>query len=61
MRSECAWCGKDLGDKPGPEGAVTHGICEDCMKAVLADFYGKRNGPTVKGKRHENLYRHDPV
>lgn len=39
MKAECAWCGETLGRRPGPDGQVTHGICEDCKNAVLADFY----------------------
>ena len=34
MKRVCAWCGADMGTKPGPEGAVTHGMCADCVKKV---------------------------
>jgi hypothetical protein len=29
----CAWCGKEMGEKPG-EGheGVSHGICPECLK-----------------------------
>jgi len=37
MKVVCAWCGKDLGEKPGPTGKVSHGICEDCHKVVLTE------------------------
>lgn len=43
MKVQCAWCGKDMGEKPAAkiefDGKVTHGICEKCRDAVLADFY----------------------
>ena len=34
MRALCAWCSRDLGERPGPEGAVTHGICPACRAKV---------------------------
>ena len=41
---KCFWCGKEvrevisIDDTPG----VSHGICEDCMKEVEAEFnHGK--------------------
>jgi hypothetical protein len=55
MRAECAWCGKHLGDKPGPDGAVTHGICNACREAVLADFHAKHNGGTDKRRLSLNV------
>lgn len=31
MKIVCAWCGKDLGEKPPLEDKeTTHGICEEC-------------------------------
>jgi len=37
MKRVCAWCGKELGEsKGGPEGDVSHGICDDCLKKTLA-------------------------
>ncbi len=35
MKIECAWCGKDQGEKEGPEEHVTHGICEVCADKLL--------------------------
>ncbi len=39
MKVKCAWCGKDLGEKPpygGRDGKydkmVTHGMCDDCLQ-----------------------------
>ena len=37
MKRLCAWCGKELGEKPGGEpDDVTHGICKKCMEKLLA-------------------------
>lgn len=30
MSVVCAWCGRDMGKKMGPTGAVSHGICASC-------------------------------
>ena len=30
MKRQCAWCRKDMGNAPGPDGLVTHGICTTC-------------------------------
>jgi ribosomal protein S27E len=38
MRVVCAWCGKVLGEKPGPAADVSHGICEDCLDLELQDI-----------------------
>lgn len=56
MKAECAWCGKELGLRPGPDGQTTHGICDDCRKKLLAGAKimawtrvgtEKRNGKSV--------------
>ncbi|KKM14459.1 hypothetical protein LCGC14_1705880 [marine sediment metagenome] len=41
LKSICAWCQKDLGDKDG-EGVegISHGICEDCLQVELAKETG---------------------
>ena len=32
----CAWCKKDMGQKPPLEKeVVTHGICEDCHTVIV--------------------------
>jgi len=31
----CAWCGKEMGRKPGPENEITHGACPECVKYFL--------------------------
>ena len=37
MKRICSWCGRFLGRKPGPKDQITHSICEQCKKDVLAD------------------------
>lgn len=37
IRRLCAWCGQELGDKPGGgDDVLTHGICEDCSDRMVA-------------------------
>lgn len=36
MKAFCAWCGKDLGERPGAADHVTHSICRTCAAAELA-------------------------
>jgi len=42
MRRVCSWCNKELGagvgSRSGPDQIITHGICEACTTAVLADI-----------------------
>jgi len=47
MKSECAWCRKDMGRVRCTRemaGRVTHGICPKCADGVLAQI---GNGPAV--------------
>lgn len=45
----CAWCGKHLGGPVEAE-AKTHGICQRCLEAVLADLEAlKGETPTTSG------------
>lgn len=32
MKVVCAWCGKDMGEKMGPDGLTTHGMCKRCAE-----------------------------
>lgn len=32
----CSWCSKPYGSKPMPGGKPTHGICQKCLKEMLA-------------------------
>ena len=40
MKTQCAWCRKDMGDKPSePEldDRVSHGICPECREKEFPD------------------------
>lgn len=32
----CSWCGRDMGQKMGPAGQVSHGMCRDCYEREVA-------------------------
>lgn len=39
MKVKCAWCGKDMGEKPPlDDDSTTHGMCEDCFKKTMEDI-----------------------
>ncbi len=38
LKVECAWCGKDMGEKDGQgEEGITHGICDECKAQLEAE------------------------
>ena len=38
MKSQCAWCSADMGEKePFDDNSVTHGICPSCAKKTLGE------------------------
>ena len=37
MKVICAWCKEEIQAQPGPEDAVSHGICDDCAKILKAE------------------------
>ncbi len=40
MKVICAWCGKDLGEKPGCEDLdfpITHGMCDECAARMFEE------------------------
>ena len=53
---KCAWCGKEMGVKEGPENSfsvrletqglpiISHGMCEACKKKVLDEIRSKDKG-----------------
>lgn len=47
----CAWCGDNLGTKPGGNGE-THGICPDC-----ADTLRKKHGLQPSSLRAQKITR----
>jgi hypothetical protein len=38
MKRMCCKCGKYLGEKPGPEHAVTYGFCDPCLEIYRAEM-----------------------
>lgn len=44
-RAKCAWCGADMGERPGPDGMVTHGICPDCAAKIKHRRRRRRQQP----------------
>jgi uncharacterized C2H2 Zn-finger protein len=47
MKRRCAWCGKDMGTKPGPDGETTHGMCPECLARIE-----KEEGMSETERRH---------
>ncbi len=53
MRVVCAYCGRDLGTKPGgADDDVSHGICDDCVAEQnrLLDEYQARRKKEEAGR-----------
>lgn len=45
MIVKCAWCGKDMGEKPPYEDkSITHGICDECYRKAVEDIKPKEGG-----------------
>lgn len=38
MKVVCGWCSRALGEKPGPAGGVSHGMCDHCSARVNAEL-----------------------
>ena len=51
----CAWCGADLGWKPGEKG-LSHGICRDCCRRHLVPEIG-----LLKNRTLSQRSRRDPI
>lgn len=43
MKVRCAWCGRDMGEKMGPDNLVTHGICKPCLDRIEKELQERRN------------------
>lgn len=42
IREECSYCKRHLGDKePLSDDAVSHGICQSCLKFVEYESFGE--------------------
>ncbi len=52
MTVVCAWCGKDLGTKPGPD-EVSHGICGACLEARAPAAGSAAPGPAARRDQRE--------
>ena len=37
MNVTCAWCGDQLGQRKGPHGKTTHGMCDQCRIKTLIE------------------------
>jgi len=50
MKVECCMCNIDMGEKPGPEDQISHGLCPGCFQKTLKeiDEYQK----TKESKKH---------
>jgi hypothetical protein len=47
MQVVCAWCGKGMGEKMGPDGLITHGICPACEAVALEEMEALKQLPGV--------------
>jgi len=59
MKIVCAWCGKDMGEKPPyDDPSITHSICEDCLRKTLkAAFPPAQAPPEFRSSLLERLMR----
>lgn len=59
MKIRCAWCGKDMGEKPGAIcDAITHGICDECAARVKREFAGMVLDGTATLETRRAMERH---
>ena len=40
----CSWCKKSMGKTPSEKTGITHGMCPDCAKKMMADLPPKKAG-----------------
>lgn len=38
MKVFCSWCSSAMGEKPGPAGTTSHGLCPSCCARVNAEL-----------------------
>ena len=56
MKVVCAWCGKDMGEKPPLEDkSITHGMCEDCLKKELKSACRVVSPPEFRARLRDRL------
>ena len=41
MKRICAWCKESMGEIAPEQPGITHGICEECKKKILAEAGGQ--------------------
>lgn len=59
LKSICAWCDKELGEKPGGDG-ISHGICPSCSKDLLSDYFqSKKKGGDIPESRVQTGAHYD--
>ena len=57
MRRICMDCKADLGDVPGPDDQVSHGICFDCLPARYRELYMEIAAELALNVANEKLER----
>ena len=62
MKTVCAWCNKII--RSVPEGAASHGICEECEKVITEEIKRERHErevrPFVEGQQRAREYKPPP-
>ena len=48
MKRVCAWCKAEMGEKPGREDEITHGMCQDCYTKMKEDIKKMRTKHTYE-------------
>lgn len=38
MKISCSWCGRSMGEKPGPAGMTSHSMCASCSAIINAEL-----------------------
>ena len=56
MRVQCAWCGKDMGEKPPyDDPSTTHSICESCLAEAFKSAFPLISPPPGVKEQSLNL------
>ena len=50
MAVVCAWCGRSMGEKMGPDDLITHGICRYCQNEVSAEIETRTSVCEIHGR-----------
>jgi hypothetical protein len=38
MKVQCGWCSASMGEKPGPVGTTSHGLCKNCATRLNGEL-----------------------